>query len=265
MKDDYDPEILKYYTFRRQPKKYLYIKLRKPIILWRMFLKKVTNSRSRSGLTDLTVNYGNIANQSDMYQKKGYCEISNFLDDASYSSLKDNWPPRMYFKPSATLFKAYDFGFKWIRGDKDPPHLDKFPTLHKFYDLLRSKEFGEIIADMSADGIDRSCFSIACTWATSGSSLIPHKDGVSVRKGGHSFLNLIIFIDANGEPVDSGGTCIFARNNYNEIIFQPSTLKNTVLAYKSDADIYHGFKPIKHGNFRWAILSQFADVNDKNF
>jgi len=114
------------------------------------------------------------------------------------------------------------------------------------------------------DGITRSCYSMTSTWATSGSALIAHRDSFGDRpheKAPGGFINFVFFVDANGTPPHAGGTCILADNEFREIIFEPTNLRNTALVYQKEAGFFHGFRPLARGAFRWAIIAEYCDVD----
>jgi len=82
-------------------------------------------------------------------------------------------------------------------------------------------------------------------------------------QSGRSFINIVIFIDANGRAPHAGGTCIAADNEYKRILFEPTNLRNSALVYQSTAEFFHGFKPMVPGTFRWTINAQFCDIHFK--
>ena len=71
-----------------------------------------------------------------------------------------------------------------------------------------------------------------------------------------SMINCIFFIHAS--PNNSNlGTGIYKDNQFLEPLFVPSNLINTLLIYKTDRDLFHGFKEIPKDSFRYAITAQF--------
>jgi len=194
--------------------------------------------------------------QQSTFQANDWCFVENFFSVDFASQLRATWPPRRFFEPMANTIKSYDFGFKWIpsRGVSDPK-IKRFPILKRTFEYLRSTEFCQLITLLCGDSIHRRCFSTIASTATSGASLIPHKDSIALQG---SALNIILFVNGNGLPPHAGGTCIIADNEFRNILFEPSNLINTALIYSSTADFYHGFKKLKRGNFRHAITAQFC-------
>ena len=110
--------------------------------------------------------------------------------------------------------------------------------------MLLSSQFSESVTELCGDGVERACYSIVCSRASSGSILIPHKDTVagSTSNDRENFINIIFFVDANGpEGAELGATGIYRDNQFAEPILIPPTLKNSALIYKSSADFFHGF------------------------
>jgi hypothetical protein len=160
--------------------------------------------------------------------------------------------------------KSYDFGFRWQRDKPHVHYLDRFPAFEAAYRKLQSSEFSQRVTEFCNDGISRRCFSMASSWATSGSALIAHRDSFGDRphdKAPGAFLNFIFFVDANGTAPHAGGTCILADNEYKNVIFEPTHLRNTALVYQKDATFFHGFKPLARGAFRWAMIAEYCDVD----
>lgn len=197
------------------------------------------------------------------FREQGWAFVDPFFDWEFFAALRAGWPPRRFFAPMQSALKSYDFGFRWRRGTRSIQFLDQFPALSRAYSMLLSPEFGERVQQLCGDGITRSCFSLTATWATAGSALIPHRDTIANDKQGGSFLNIVLFVDANGTAPHAGGTSILADNEYRQVIFEPTKLTNTALLYRSNADFFHGFKPLAPGAFRWTILAQYADVDFK--
>ena len=55
--------------------------------------------------------------------------------------------------------------------------------------------------------------------------------------------NCIYFVDGENKDLDSAGaTSIYKDNNFQELIFQPTSLRNSMLIYNSTVSFYHGFK-----------------------
>jgi hypothetical protein len=252
----YNEKALDYFTFKHNPKRFLYHKLRKPIVAYRRTRAFFDTPAINQNIDILVNDFSVFSNQ---YQEKGYCFVENLFYESSLTELIQSWPSRIYFYPSGTILKSYDFGFKWVRGNPLPKYFSKHSGLQSLFNFVKSENFSHLITEFCGDGIERSAFSFLASWATSGSGLIPHVDGISERQGGDTFLNIILFIDASGNPEDCGGTTIYEKNDYEKPLLVPTTLKNSALIYKSDQQIYHGFKPMKKNTYRWTINVQFCD------
>jgi hypothetical protein len=195
------------------------------------------------------------------FRENGWGFVDLFFDPEFFAELLASWPPRRFFSPMHNALKSYDFGFRWRRGVDAPKFIGNFSALERAYSMLRSPEFSERVTQLCGDGIARSCYSLTCTWATERSALIPHRDTIAKDSNSGSFINIVIFVDANGKAPHAGGTCILADNEYRQIIFEPTKLTNTALFYQSNAEFFHGFKPLAPGAFRWTVIAQYCDVN----
>ena len=198
----------------------------------------------------------------EQFRTEGWAFIEGFFNDDFHRALVETWPSRAYFNPMTNIAKSYDFGFKWLRGEGEPAKLERFPVLKAAYDALRSDELSRRITEYWADGIERGPYSLTASWATAGSALAPHKDGIAHDPQGSSFMNFVIFVDGTGGPT-AGGTCIYGDADYQDLKFEPQNLRNTAIAYKSAAPYWHGFPPMRPKTFRWTINLQYAAVDYK--
>lgn len=258
----YNEKVLQIFTFKYNPLKYLYHKFRIPIILWRQ-LKYFFGNKITEQLPKVKIN--NLAQYSEKFKKNGYVFINNFLDEKTYDVLLQNWPSKNYFKPSNTIFKSYDFAFKWTPKIKhtfqidEPKQIKKNNVIKSILNYFFLDKTSELITKFCNDGISRQAYSFVLTWANKGSALIPHIDGISEKEGGSSFINIIYFINSSSHnSEDCGGTAIYKNNSFDQLLFRPTNLKNSALIYKSDKNIFHGFKPMKKNAFRWTINIQFS-------
>ena len=163
-----------------------------------------------------------------------------------------------------SIFKSYDLGFFISQSSyqKDTKisinQILNFPLLKNLYEIFSSKEMCSKINNLCSDDIPRKLYSFCLTQASRGSGLIQHKDGVVDSLYGASFLNLILFLDGCNPPIDSGGTSIYKSNEKEALLESPKSLKNSFLIYRSTANLYHGFPPMKGNMKRKAILIQYA-------
>jgi hypothetical protein len=255
------PKLLEEFGARQQPLVHLLIRARRIRAALRFVERRLLKPPTASPSPAVAPVTPLFDASAEAFHREGWAFIDPFFDWEFFSALRAGWPPRRFFAPMHNALKSYDFGFRWRRGTSGIEHLDQFPALERAYAMLRSPEFAERVARVCGDGVTRSCFSLTSTWATAGSALIPHRDTVAKDNQGGSFINIVMFVDANGKAPHAGGTSILADNEYRHVIFEPTKLTNTALMYRSNADFFHGFKPLAPGAFRWTILAQYADIN----
>ena len=248
--------ILKTYGVRAEPMTHLLVRSA-PLRSQIRRVARTVNS-TNAGAAGPNVVTPNLEATADAFRANEWAFTEGFYSEQSHRELVAGWPPRSYFAPMGNVLKSYDFGFKWLRGKDDPKHLDRFPAVRAAYDTLRSEDFGRRVTDLCADGMGRTCYSITTSWATSGSSLIPHRDTVARDEADQGFMNFVIFVDGSGGE-QAGGTCIINDNEYRDVVFEPTVLRNSAIYYHSAAQLFHGFKPMRAGTFRWTINAQFSD------
>lgn len=250
------PALLETYNVRHQPITHLLVRsvpLRKQI---RRAARAVKAPKPVAAGPNVVTD--NLEAKAADYRANKWAFTEGFYTEQSHRELVEGWPPRSYFAPMGNILKSYDFGIKWVRGQGDPEHLDRFPALKAAYDTLRSEELGRRITELADDGMRRTCYSVTVSWATAGSSLIPHRDTVARDEADQGFMNLIIFVDGSGGE-QAGGTCIINDNEYRDVVFEPTNLRNSAIFYDSAAEFFHGFKPMRSGTFRWTLNAQFSD------
>lgn len=211
-----------------------------------------------ANLENLKTDAFNFDLGADEFRDKSYAYLENALPSSCYESLVVQFPPRKFFDPFYDLTKTYDWGFVWNRGKPDPEYLDLFPALKAMYDYVRSNEFCQKVTEMCGDDVERQCYSIDTTFARSGAYLTPHQDAVIEDGRGSAFVNFIYFVTGNGEPFTCGGTSISSDAEMNKLLFVPNTLNNSMVMYKSQENIWHGFRPIGKGQCRRAIIFQYC-------
>ena len=271
MKENLSRDAINQFNFLNIPRRHIYHKLlRKIIILIRSirckFYRKNLNYENFNDEKLLNIfNLSTLENVYIEFQKNNYVYGEDLIRDSYLVRLLSDWPPIYFFKPHSSIYKSYDTCFyvsnsKWKKDSKfSLKKLKNFYLLNNFYKVVSSKEFADSITKLCNDGIERFCYSFLVTEASEGSGLIQHKDGVADIDFGESFLNLIIFLDGNDPPIESGGTSIYYSESTDSLLSSPKTLKNSFLIYKSSANFFHGFPPIKKGKRRKALLVQFAD------
>ena len=273
MIEAFSEEAKNLFKFKNIPRRYLYHKiLRITIILLRRIglpffkvSKKYINFASFPH--DFSINIENLLTQKLKYKSEGYSYGDKLISNSFLIRLLSDWPPILFFKPKAEVYKSYDTAMWLSNSDyqfkltiKSKSDIKYFPYIKKLFIDLNDPKFLKAIKVFCDDKIDRELYSFVLTQASEGSGLIQHKDGISLNeKFGDSFLNLIIFLDGSDPPLSSGGTGIYLSANPGSLKECPKSLKNSFLIYKSSRNIYHGFKPMKKNKYRKAILVQFAD------
>jgi hypothetical protein len=70
-------------------------------------------------------------------------------------------------------------------------------------------------------------------------------------------LTCVFFIDGVNE-IDSGGLTLVNDNQWNDIIFQPVNILNSIIIFNKNNNFYHGFRRINKGKYRYALLCNFT-------
>ena len=225
-----------------------------------LYLNKNQNVKSHYSKIANDINFDDLRND---FEKSGFVFIENFFDKNFIIDLKNNWPKRFFFRPKYLIEKSYDTGFKYLRHyqDHEIKYINHFEYLKQIYKFLISEKFGVNLSKLIKDKYNLSCYSITTSIAYQGSCLFPHVDDIAITNPSDlvskSMINCIFFIHASPNNSNSGGTGIYKDNQFLEPLFVPSNLINTLLIYKTDRDLFHGFKEIPKDSFRYAITAQF--------
>ena len=190
---------------------------------------------------------------------KGYLYIENFLDDASYRYLLDNWPKKRWFEPLrlSNNDKSYDSGFRWTERRFDES-IKRNHAVLQLYEQLKSVEFCDCLTEIANDDIKRRNLSLMLTQAYSHSYLTPHQDSMGPNQAiNNSLINIIYFVEANGRGWEAGGTSIFADATFSKPLLIPQNLNNSVLLYRTSNQVWHGFPKIKFRKFRKTLLAHY--------
>jgi hypothetical protein len=257
------PKMLDEFGPRSQPATHLLIRARKLREAVRAVQRRIGDHKVRPCNVPCEVTSG-LEGVKDHFREHGWGFIDPYYNQPFIDELRAGWPRREFFTPMQNALKSYDFGFRWLRDNPRTEFIERFPALHAAYRMMQSPEMGKRMTELCGDGITRSCYSMVSTWATAGSALIPHRDSfgtVPHDKVTGGFVNYVVFVDANGSVPHAGGTCILGDNEFKQVIFEPTNLRNTALVYQKEAAFYHGFKPLARGAFRWAIIAEFCDVD----
>ena len=251
---------------------------RHPNIIWRQisspfrrYLRIFLRSRSRGDLIHLSLDSAKetvcdqfSSDEISFFRDHRWLFVEDFLPNDLYLRLASDWPSKRWFQPlsKSELSKTYDSAFKlYVKND---PGAVVPKTLSHVYRFFSSREFESRIASLSVDSETMHCYWLTTINSYWGSGLAPHRDTPDIDNSGRDRrINIIYFVDANGEGWEAGGTAILKTNNYSEPVFIPRKLKNSLLIYETGAPFFHGFPPIKFGKFRRALTAHFQPVNIK--
>lgn len=189
---------------------------------------------------------------SEILHDQKFLFIENFLPEKNHQALINNWPEKFFFEPMGKIIKEYNWGFR-CKGRLDETiqknqDLKKNPIMKKFYSFINSVDFSIFLNNLFKNNSkEYFLFSILATTAGQNSFLIPHVDNVQKTKRKNTY-NCIYFVDGDDKDLDrAGATSIYKDNNFKELIFQPTSLKNSLLIYESTHDFFHGFKTTREG------------------
>jgi hypothetical protein len=245
---------------------------RHPNILWRRVsspirrrIRVFLRSRSQSDLIQLSLENENgiicgqfNADEIASFRDHRWLFIEDFLPNDFYLRVASDWPSMRWFQPlnRRQVSKTYDSAFKTYV--KSEPDVLVPKALSHVYRFFSSKEFESQISSLSVDSESMQCYWLTTINSYWGSGLAPHRDTPDIDSSGRDRrINIIYFVDSNGEGWEAGGTAILATNNFSEPVFIPRTLKNSVLIYETGAPFFHGFPPIKFGKFRRVLTAHY--------
>ncbi len=187
--------------------------------------------------------------------------IENFFSDDFYADLVAQWPKRYEFAPPGSLEKSYDTGFfcRWTADVTTvAPRLRRYDALSRWVRFLATLECGARFSTVFGKGANLKCTSFLMHMTREGSQVVPHKDSTFRADRPRHILNILVFVDGQGG--DGGGGLALSRDNeLRDVIVEAKYLKNTALLYDVKADLFHGFKPVAPGKFRWSMSSEFFD------
>lgn len=248
---------------------------RHPNILWRRLsspfrksIRKFLRSQSQEDLRELKttgeVTLGFELLKPDdiaLFQERGWLFVEDFLPTGLHSNLSSGWPRTRWFEPLKynQRNKTYDSAFKiYVRQSCD---VRLHHSLEKVYGYFASKEFESQISALSVDDSLMQCYWLTTINSYWGSGLAPHRDTPAIDSSGRDRrINIIYFVDSNGEGWEAGGTAILSENNFSRPVFVPRQLRNSLLVYATGAPFFHGFPPIKFGKFRHVITAHYKAI-----
>ena len=260
-----NPRLVSGTNWRHQPITRTLIALNKPIYIGRRIMQNLKFDK-RSSRVEGSFSFPVWAEDTkSCFGRFGYVFVPDIFERNSYVELVSDFPSKRFFNPKSNPVKSYDFGFHYLAKQgiafDEIRNMGRFPRLSALYEMLLTSEFSESVTELCGDSVERSCYSIVCSRASSGSILVPHKDTVAGSKNTdkESFINIIFFVDANGpEGAELGATGIYRDNQFAEPLLIPPTLKNSALVYNSSANFFHGFPKMDRRTNRITVNAQFA-------
>ena len=191
------------------------------------------------------------------FRDQGWLFIEEFLSVDSHRKLASNWPRTRWFQPlKSSKSKTYDSAFQlYVR---QTPDALVHKALQDVYRFFSSTEFESQVSKLSVDDAIMQCYWTTTIQSYYGSGLAPHRDTPEIDSSGRDRrINLIYFVDSNGQGWEAGGTAILKSNKFSDPVFIPGILKNSLLIYETGAPFFHGFPPIKFGKFRRVLTAHY--------
>ena len=269
---DISPKLIEEYNFNKKPFLNILIKLwsfRAKLrgvlrIFYLVFYKnKKFFFSSNSLLSIVTLK---LKDSKDIFNKNGYIYFENILEGKFHTDLIRSLPPKFFFMPPRHISKQYNFGFFWLGGKiENIKYIKNFYYLECLYKYLVSQDFCNKINELCGDGIVRKAVNLNLTYLESNSILFAHKDSIAnpIENNNiemrESSLNCLFFLTGNDSVKNSGKTILYEYNEYKNIIFEPKTLNNSLLIYKSSSKFYHGFPKTDKGAFRYSVNIQYCE------
>lgn len=261
-----NPMLVSSTNWRYQPITRTLIALHKPIYIGRRILQCLGKSKKvKSRVKYEFALPSSLREEKRLFGEVGYVFVPDIFARYFHLSLVSDFPSKRFFNPKSNPVKSYDFGFHYFAKQgisfDQIRNMSRFPTLSALYEMLLTSQFSESVTELCGDNVERSCYSIVCSRASSGSILVPHKDTVagSTNTDKGSFINIIFFVSAHGpEGAELGATGIYRDNQFVEPLLIPPTLENSALIYNSSANFFHGFPKMGRGTSRITVNAQFA-------
>ncbi len=201
------------------------------------------------------------------YQKKGYAFCEDVFNIPFHKEIIDHWPSKVYFNPPSSRDKFFNTGFGMSPSkegvssfkDYDYPwqgrkYFHKDFWYNRLLKYFLSPQFEKRVSMVAGKSM---CFArSALTLAEPGSQIPLHFDEVKKDGAREDDMTCIFFINGVNE-LESGHLSIVNDNNWQDIVFQPKNLINSLLIFNPSKDFYHGFKKIDRRKFRWAFTCSF--------
>ena len=267
---DISPKLFEEYNFNKKPFLNFLLKfwkLRAKLrgllrIFYLFFYSKKINFFSKTFLSP--ADNLEIKNSKDIFKKNGYIYFEKVLEEKFHEELIRSLPPKIFFMPPRHISKQYNFGFYWLGGKiENIKYIKNFYYLESLYKYLISQDFCNKINELCDDGILRKAYNLNLTYLESNSILFAHKDSIANKvenniEMGDTSINCLFFLTGNDSVKNGGQTSLYKDNEYNNIIFEPKTLNNSLLIYKSSDKFYHGFPKTDKGAFRYSVNIQYC-------
>lgn len=261
----------------------LFIKFRifKLVLLKRKFMEFLFNLvpvLNGKKVASYTINTNDVVTnefdkQQEHYRENNWAYAPNILDDSFHKDVTNNWPSINYFFPPSSYYKCYNAGFFWRdklnaaydsptnMSKNTPAFIGNYPWYTVLMNYLSSDEFEKRVSIFA--GKEMVFANSVLTTAVPGSFVATHMDSVKNDLSTKDRLQLIFFINGGSVP-NTGELTLTKDNKWDDIIFRPPSVINTMLAFNKSAEFYHGFKPILKGGFRWAIGAGYRTLTENH-
>lgn len=200
--------------------------------------------------------------------------IEDPINENFRKKMESEWPPDFYLNETGSEMKIQLVGFKWgafmtqQHIAQHTRYLNRFPYLRTFLLALRSKSFAKDIQHLIGADEPMACYYTSVRTAYEGGWLEFHKDGhgefSSIRDKN---VNISWHIGGKDGKYSGGlslASCSGRKIPEESIIHETSRLNNSCLVYGMDANLFHGYLPMKSGTFRHVVTSQFIPASQIN-
>lgn len=256
MAHDISKEYARSLAFPNLPYLHFLIAIRNPLRRIRRWLRSFDGEALPAVASNEVPFTEELEKAGGHYRTHGWAFVEHIFTDDFHKTLIQQFPERRYLEPPPSIFKAYDIGFKWQYGRKEPKITTRHEVYKTLFECLRSDDFGKRITEFAKAKHPLSCRSFLVNRTYAGSLVIPHKDD-PVPSPYTPYINMVFFIEGTG-GVDSGELILARDNAYKDIVFVPPTIRNACLIYDTDAALYHGFRPVASGKYRLAVTASFV-------
>lgn len=188
-----------------------------------------------------------------------YGFLENVFCPGVYEELLGTFPAFDFFSYHEDDYKkVYEGPYYDSHAHRGCPHsLKRVPKIWK--ELLReasSEEFISLFRKVS--GVDfNSLRNFSFKYGKNGCEIKPHLDQASRsgNRGASKLVSMWYFSEKEGPT--SGGTCIYSSQDRKTILFEVSTLRNSMLFFEQHQEAWHGYEAIRDESRRKALALTF--------